>query len=140
MAFANVGEKVGNRLDNAGVWIENHRRVTKIGTAISLVLILLVGISMMVTPWWKQVTRNTYIAYFPNTNGVYTGDEIRILGVAVGTIEKIEPQPNAAKVTFTVESEYPVPADVARSDPVAVTGHFARDPARPGLLRRTETG
>ena len=111
MAFANVGEKVGNRLDNAGVWIENHRRVTKIGTAISLVLILLVGISMMVTPWWKQVTRNTYIAYFPNTNGVYTGDEIRILGVAVGTIEKIEPQPNAAKVTFTVESEYPVPAD-----------------------------
>ena len=101
MAFA----KAGAWFNNAGAWIENHRRVTKIGTAISLVLILAVGISMMVTPWWKQVTRNTYIAYFPNTNGVYTGDEIRILGVAVGTIEKIEPQPNAAKVTFTVEPE-----------------------------------
>ncbi|MFZ3270060.1 MAG: MCE family protein, partial [Mycobacterium sp.] len=108
MAFA----KADAWFNNAGAWIVNHRRVTQIGTAISLVLILLVGISMMVTPWWKQVTRNTYIAYFPNTNGVYTGDEIRILGVAVGTIEKIEPQPNAAKVTFTVESEYPVPADV----------------------------
>src|SRR6185437_14749471 len=79
---------------------------------VSLLLTLAVGISMMVTPWWKQVTRNTYIAYFPNTNGVYTGDEIRILGVAVGTIDKIEPQPNAAKVTFSVESQYSLPADV----------------------------
>ena len=112
MAFAKVRARLGNRVKSGKAWIVNHRRATKIGTAISLVLILLVGISMMVTPWWKQVTRNTYIAYFPNTNGVYTGDEIRILGVAVGTIEKIEPQPNAAKVTFTVESEYPVPADV----------------------------
>ena len=108
MAFA----KVRARLDQVNAWVVNHRRATQIGTSISLVLILLVGISMMATPWWKQITRNTYIAYFPNTNGVYTGDEIRILGVAVGTIEKIEPQPNAAKVTFTVESEYPVPADV----------------------------
>jgi phospholipid/cholesterol/gamma-HCH transport system substrate-binding protein len=109
MAFA----KVGAWLHNAGAWIVNHRRTTKIGTAISLVLTLLVGISMMVTPWWKQVTRNTYIAYFPNTNGVYTGDEIRILGVAVGTIEKIDPQPQAAKVTFTVDSQYSLPADVS---------------------------
>jgi phospholipid/cholesterol/gamma-HCH transport system substrate-binding protein len=112
MAFADVREKVANRVNNAAVWVENHRRATRVGTAVSLVLILLVGISMMVTPWWKQATRNTYIAYFPNTNGVYTGDEVRILGVAVGTIEKIEPQPNAAKVTFTVDSQYPVPADV----------------------------
>ena len=108
MAFA----KVRARLHIGTAWVENHRRVTKIGTAVSLLLTLTIGISMMVTPWWKHVTRNTYIAYFPNTNGVYTGDEIRILGVAVGTIDKIEPQPNAAKVTFSVESQYSLPADV----------------------------
>jgi len=101
MAFANVG-----------TWIGNHRRAVTIGTAVSLVLTLLVGISMMVTPWWKSVNRNTYVAYFSNTNGIYTGDEVRILGVAVGTVEQIDPQPQAAKVTFTVDSEYPVPADV----------------------------
>jgi phospholipid/cholesterol/gamma-HCH transport system substrate-binding protein len=57
------------------------------------------------------LSSNTYVAYFANTNGIYTGDEVRILGVAVGTVEKIEPQPDAAKVTFTVDSQYPVPAD-----------------------------
>jgi phospholipid/cholesterol/gamma-HCH transport system substrate-binding protein len=108
MAFA----KVRARLDKTVAWLLNHRRATQIGTAISLVLLLFVGISMIVTPWWKQMTRNTYVAYFPNTNGIYTGDEVRILGVAVGTIEKIDPQPNAAKVTFTVDSQYAVPADV----------------------------
>jgi phospholipid/cholesterol/gamma-HCH transport system substrate-binding protein len=96
---------------NSGAWLAKHRRAVQITTAISLVLILLVGISTMVTPWWKQVSRNTYVAYFTNTNGIYTGDEVRILGVAVGTVEQIEPQPNAAKVTFTVDSQYSVPAD-----------------------------
>ena len=109
MAFANVG-----------AWIGNHRRAVTIGTAVSLVLTLLVGISMMVTPWWKSVNRNTYVAYFSNTNGIYTGDEVRILGVAVGTVEQIDPQPQAAKVTFTVDSQYPVPADVR----AAINGLF----------------
>ena len=66
---------------------------------------------MVATPWWNSVARNTYVAYFANTNGLYTSDEVRILGVAVGTVEKIEPQPNAAKVTFSVDRQYPVPAD-----------------------------
>ena len=97
---------------NSGAWLAKRRRAVQITVAITLVLILFVGLSMMVTPWWKQVSRNTYVAYFTNTNGVYTGDEIRILGVAVGTVEQIDPQPNAAKVTFTVDSQYSVPADV----------------------------
>jgi len=94
-----------------GAWMVNHRRAVQIATAISLSITLAVGISMMVTPWWKRASRNTYVAYFTNTNGVYTGDEIRILGVRVGTVEQIDPQPDAAKVTFTVDSQYPVPAD-----------------------------
>jgi phospholipid/cholesterol/gamma-HCH transport system substrate-binding protein len=88
-----------------------RRRIVQIATGISLVVTLLVGITMTVTPWWKDANRNTYTAYFANTNGLYTGDEVRILGVAVGTVERIDPQPNAAKVTFTVDSQYSVPAD-----------------------------
>ncbi|SRX92761.1 Mce-family protein Mce3D [Mycobacterium tuberculosis H37Rv] [Mycobacterium shimoidei] len=88
-----------------------YPRAVRIATAIALVVTMVVGVGVTTASWWKQVTRNTYVAYFANTNGLYTGDEVRILGVAVGTIEKIDPQPNAAKVTFTVDSQYPVPAD-----------------------------
>jgi phospholipid/cholesterol/gamma-HCH transport system substrate-binding protein len=87
-------------------------RAVRIATATTLVIILAVGITVVATPWWKHVSRNIYVAFFANTNGLYTGDEVRILGVAVGTVERIEPQPNAAKVTFSVDSQYPVPADV----------------------------
>ncbi len=92
--------------------VTRHRRATRIATAISLLSILAVAISVVATPWWHRAARNTFVAYFANTNGLYTGDEVRILGVSVGTIEKIEPQPNAARVTFTVDRKYPVPADV----------------------------
>ena len=69
------------------------------------------------SPWWPRrggssVNRDTFVAYFANTNGLYTGDEVRILGVAVGTVDEIDPQPDATKVTFSVDTQYPVPADV----------------------------
>jgi phospholipid/cholesterol/gamma-HCH transport system substrate-binding protein len=87
-------------------------RILRLGTAITLVLTLVVGITVVATPWWKGIARNTFTAYFANANGLYAGDEVRILGVAVGTIERIEPQPADTKVTFSVDARYPVPADV----------------------------
>jgi phospholipid/cholesterol/gamma-HCH transport system substrate-binding protein len=89
-----------------------NKRWIRIATAISLVVILAIGITVVATPWWKGVSRNTFSAYFVNANGLYTGDEVRILGVAVGTVDKIEPQPQSIKVTFSVDAQYPVPADV----------------------------
>jgi phospholipid/cholesterol/gamma-HCH transport system substrate-binding protein len=50
-------------------------------------------------------------AYFDNSTGIYPGDEVRILGVPVGEIETIEPQPQRAKVTFWVDDKYKIPAD-----------------------------
>ncbi|MEI7916096.1 MAG: MCE family protein [Mycobacteriaceae bacterium] len=85
-------------------------RTLRIATAAILIAALVVGVSMLVTSW--HVARTSFVAYFPNTNGLYTGDEVRILGVAVGTVERIEPQPDAARVTFSVDRRYPVPADV----------------------------
>jgi phospholipid/cholesterol/gamma-HCH transport system substrate-binding protein len=51
-------------------------------------------------------------AYFANSNGLYSGDEIRILGLPVGKIDRIEPQPSQAKITFWVDRKYKIPANV----------------------------
>ncbi len=88
-----------------------NKRIVRIATAASLVVILAVAVSVVATPWWKNVGKAFYSAYFANANGLYTGDEIRILGVAVGTVEAIDPQPERTKVTFSVDKQYPVPAD-----------------------------
>ncbi|BBX65151.1 Mce family protein Mce3D [Mycobacterium saskatchewanense] len=50
-------------------------------------------------------------AYFANTNGMFVGDEVRILGVRVGKVEKIEPQPQRVKVVFYYDATNKVPAD-----------------------------
>jgi phospholipid/cholesterol/gamma-HCH transport system substrate-binding protein len=92
--------------------MSKHLRTVRIATATALVAILAVAVTVLATPWWKAVNRDTYIGYFANANGLYAGDEVRILGVAVGTIDKIVPQPQATRVTFSVDSQYPVPADV----------------------------
>jgi phospholipid/cholesterol/gamma-HCH transport system substrate-binding protein len=80
-------------------------------TAISLVAILAVASFVVARKLWHDVEKNTYSAYFPETNGLFVGDEIRILGVAVGVVDKIEPQPASSKVTFFVDKQYAVPAD-----------------------------
>lgn len=87
------------------------RRIVRIVAASTLLITLVTGITVVATPWWKSVNRNFFVAYFDNTNGLYSGDEVRILGVAVGTVEKIEPLPDAAKVTISVDAKYAVPAD-----------------------------
>jgi phospholipid/cholesterol/gamma-HCH transport system substrate-binding protein len=43
---------------------------------------------------------------------LYPGDEIRILGIPVGKIDRIEPRPGQAKISFWVDGEYKVPAEV----------------------------
>ncbi|BBX66433.1 hypothetical protein MSAS_56070 [Mycobacterium saskatchewanense] len=55
--------------------------------------------------------RTTVVAYFDNSNGIFPGDDVMILGVPVGKILRIEPQPQRAKVTFWVDAKYPVPAE-----------------------------
>ncbi|MGZ4514437.1 MAG: virulence factor Mce family protein [Mycobacterium sp.] len=86
------------------------RRTLQRLTAISLVGTLVVASFLVGAKLWKDVDKNTYSAYFAESNGLFVGDEIRILGVAVGVVDKIEPQPSGSKVTFSVDKQYSVPA------------------------------
>jgi phospholipid/cholesterol/gamma-HCH transport system substrate-binding protein len=51
------------------------------------------------------------VAYFDNSDGIFVGDEVRIVGVAVGLIDKIEAEPLRVKISFWVDDQYKVPAD-----------------------------
>jgi phospholipid/cholesterol/gamma-HCH transport system substrate-binding protein len=54
----------------------------------------------------KQVT-----AYFTQTIGVYRGSTVRILGVAVGKINSVQPEGRQVKVTMTINNGVPVAAN-----------------------------
>jgi len=85
-------------------------RNARIGLALALIALLLTGIVVVVRPA-GGVDQTKITAYFANSNGMFVGDEVRILGVAVGTITEIEPQPQRSKVTFRYDAQYKVPAD-----------------------------
>lgn len=88
-----------------------RHRNRRLALAAALALILAGGAATL-TGWLPNSSRFHVVAYFDNSNGLFHGDEVRILGVPVGAIESIEPQPNRAKVTFWIDSKYTVPADV----------------------------
>lgn len=78
--------------------------------AVALALLLVAAVVVLVRTT-ESVNRTHVVAYFENSNGVYEGDDVRILGVNVGGITKIEPQPMSVKISFWYDSKYKVPAD-----------------------------
>jgi phospholipid/cholesterol/gamma-HCH transport system substrate-binding protein len=53
----------------------------------------------------------TIIAYFTTATAIYQGDEVRVSGVKVGSIDKIEPVGTRAKMTLHIDRDVPIPAD-----------------------------
>jgi phospholipid/cholesterol/gamma-HCH transport system substrate-binding protein len=86
-------------------------RKVKVALAVVLALVLVGGLTTVVLNV-SRIGTSRIVAYFDNSNGIYTGDNVLILGVPVGKIEKIEPEPLRAKITFDVDDTYKVPADV----------------------------
>jgi len=78
-------------------------RWASLTVAAALVAGLWVGYSL--THQSKQIT-----AYFSQTIGVYAGSSVRILGVAVGTVDAVQPVGGQVKVTMTVDHGISVPA------------------------------
>jgi phospholipid/cholesterol/gamma-HCH transport system substrate-binding protein len=83
--------------------------LARIALALVLIGVLIGGCVLVRTT--ETAGRTHIVGYFDNSNGLFAGDEVRILGVAVGKIVSIEPQPQRAKIQFWVDSRYPVPAD-----------------------------
>jgi phospholipid/cholesterol/gamma-HCH transport system substrate-binding protein len=87
-----------------------RRPITRIALAIALVLTMATGIVVVRSA--PTISRTQVVAYFDNSNGIFAGDDVVILGVKVGEIATIEPQPQRAKITFWFDTKYKVPANV----------------------------
>jgi len=85
-------------------------RNQRLGLAALLVLVLVAGFVVVLRDG-AGVGRTHLVAYFDNSNGIFVGDEVRIVGVPVGKIDEIEPQPLQVKISFWLDDQYKVPAD-----------------------------
>jgi phospholipid/cholesterol/gamma-HCH transport system substrate-binding protein len=99
--------------------------------AVVVVLALVIGLVYMLTGGATK----TGTVYFKVANSIYPGDAIRILGMEVGSIDKVTPESDKVRIDFHYDAKYTVPADVkaALMSPTLVATRFIQlDPAYTG--------
>jgi phospholipid/cholesterol/gamma-HCH transport system substrate-binding protein len=90
------------RLNRLGSFLAGPKAI------VGVVVLLLLAVLLLVVPGARSTSA---VAYFPSTNGIYAGDEVRILGVKVGKVTKITPERDRVKVNFKFSGDIKVPAD-----------------------------
>ncbi|MCV7129122.1 MULTISPECIES: MCE family protein [Mycolicibacterium] len=60
---------------------------------------------------WPNRAGHKVTAYFTSAVGLYPGDDVRVVGVPVGTIDSIEPRAGDVKITMTIDGDVKVPAE-----------------------------
>jgi phospholipid/cholesterol/gamma-HCH transport system substrate-binding protein len=67
-------------------------------------------------------------AYFPRTIGLYKGNDVRVLGIKVGTVDSLTPDGNRVKVTmsYTGDQKIPANADAELIEPSIVSDRYVQ--------------
>jgi phospholipid/cholesterol/gamma-HCH transport system substrate-binding protein len=89
-----------NPASDRGRWL-------RVAVAAVLVVTAAVGVYLV----WPSRAGHKVVGYFTSAVGLYPGDDVRVVGVPVGTIESIEPRATDVKITMTVQDGVKVPAD-----------------------------
>src|SRR6201999_4010559 len=77
--------------------------------------VVALGLVAALVGWqlYEKLIYNSVVAYFPAANALYAGDKVQIMGLRVGSIDKIEPVGDKMRVTFHYENKYKVPANAS---------------------------
>jgi len=84
-------------------------KLPRISLRVALAVALVLGLSVVV---FARPHRQHVTAYFAQFKGIYVGDDVTVLGVPIGTVTAVEPQPTRVKVEMELDEDHPVPADV----------------------------
>ncbi|WP_305093862.1 MCE family protein [Prescottella sp. R16] len=76
-----------------------------------VVVVVLAVLAAGVIYLFPGLGKTTVTAQFPSTTGLYVGDDVRVLGVKVGSIESIEPNGTDTTVVMNVDRSVDIPAD-----------------------------
>ena len=99
---------------------------TRFRRTVVLIIVLLLAVAGHRAA--TNARKTTLEVYFQNADGLYKGDDVKVLGVAVGMVAKIQPEENAVKVTVTVNhgTKIPAGASAAIVAPSLVSGRFVQ--------------
>lgn len=95
-----------------------------LGLACALVVLLASGVAVATHPGGRHVT-----AYFADASALFPDNQVMVLGVPVGTIEKITPEGGQVRVDMTITDpsvRLPVDAKAAVVSPSLVTGRYVQ--------------
>lgn len=78
-----------------------------------IAVVVTVALVLAVAGWWLFTRAGTtkITAYFDKSIGIYSGSEVRVLGVKVGTVESVTPQGDDVEVVMRVDRGVDIPAD-----------------------------
>lgn len=76
------------------------------------VLIALVLVVGLVVVFGQREQKKTLTVDFAQTNSLYEGSDVRILGVAVGTVDTLTPRGETVRATISYDADVKLPADV----------------------------
>ncbi|AZM50726.1 ABC transporter substrate-binding protein [Streptomyces sp. WAC 06738] len=111
------------RLRAAAGRLRCRRPVALLVTAAVLVAAGTWGVRALTGPDGKKIT-----AYFDSGVGLYSGSDLRILGVKVGTVDSVEPEGDRVRVGLTLHDGVRAPADVQAAviAPSVVSGRYVQ--------------
>lgn len=80
------------------------------GVALAAALVLLVALGWTIL---RPAGQYRVTAWFTETVGLYPGSDVRILGIAVGSVDDIVPEGERVRVEMSIDDDYAIPADAA---------------------------
>ncbi|HWJ82505.1 MAG TPA: MCE family protein [Nocardioides sp.] len=88
-------------------WVRELLRSTRARVLLAVVLV----VGAIGSVGFGDAGSTHLVAYFASTDGIYAGDEVRVLGVPVGKIDEITPEQGRVRVELHIDGDVQVPAD-----------------------------